>query len=57
MHDLRSLREDLDTVRARLGVRAQDVPWEDLRKLLQDRRSLTMTVDQIKIAAITPSTK
>lgn len=48
MHDLRSLREDLDTVRARLGVRAQDVPWEDLRKLLQDRRSLTMTVDDLR---------
>ncbi|MEC4688352.1 MAG: serine--tRNA ligase [Nitrospirota bacterium] len=48
MHDLRSLREDSDTVRARLGVRAQDVPWEDLRKLLQDRRSLTMTVDDLR---------
>ena len=48
MHDLRSLREDLDTVRARFGVRAQDVPWEDLRKLLQDRRSLTMTVDDLR---------
>ncbi|MDA2911022.1 serine--tRNA ligase [Nitrospiraceae bacterium AH_259_D15_M11_P09] len=48
MHDLRSLREDLDTVRVRLGARAQDVPWEDLRKLLQDRRSLTMTVDDLR---------
>ncbi|MGH7205340.1 MAG: serine--tRNA ligase [Nitrospiraceae bacterium] len=45
MHDLRLLREDLDAIRTRLGARASDVAWEDLRKLIEERRSLTMKVE------------
>ncbi|TLY14968.1 MAG: serine--tRNA ligase, partial [Nitrospirae bacterium] len=48
MHDLRLLREDLDAIRTRLGARASDVPWEDLRKLLQERHSLTSQVEQLR---------
>jgi len=48
MHDLRLLREDLDAIRTRLGTRAPDVAWEDLRKLIQERHSLTSEVDQLR---------
>jgi seryl-tRNA synthetase len=45
MYDLRHLREHLDNVRAQLGPRAADVAWDELRKLLEERRSLTMKVE------------
>lgn len=48
MHDLRILRDNYDAIRARLGPRAADVPWDDLRQLLEDRRSLTMTVEDLR---------
>ena len=48
MHDLRYLRDNLDAVRARLGNRGGDVPWEELGKLLQERRSLTAQVDELR---------
>jgi len=48
MHDLRLLREDLDAIRTRLGARASDVAWEDLRKLIQERHSLTSQVEQLR---------
>lgn len=48
MHDLRYLREHLDAVRDRLGPRGGDVPWDELNKLLQERRSLTAQVDDLR---------
>lgn len=48
MHDLRLLREDLDAIRTRLGTRASDVAWEDLRKLIQERHSLTSQVEELR---------
>lgn len=46
MHDLRNLRDKLDTVREQLGPRGQDVQWESLRKLIEERRALTTQVEQ-----------
>lgn len=48
MYDLRSLRDNLDAVREQLGPRAHDVAWEDLRKLIQERRSLTALVEDLR---------
>lgn len=48
MHDLRTLRENFDSIRDRLGPRGSDVPWEELRKLLQERRDLTARVDGLR---------
>jgi seryl-tRNA synthetase len=48
MHDPRFLRENLDEIRAQLGPRGADVPWEDLRKLLDERRTLTTTVEDLR---------
>jgi seryl-tRNA synthetase len=48
MHDLRYLRENLDMVRGRLGPRGADVPWDELNKLLQERRNVTVTVDDLR---------
>src|SRR5919106_4545727 len=48
MHDPRVLRENFDAIRTRLGPRAADVPWEDLRKLLDERRTLTVKVEELR---------
>src|SRR5438105_1246102 len=48
MHDLRSLRDNLDALRAKLGPRGADVAWDDVRKLLEERRSLIATVEDLR---------
>ncbi len=48
MHDHRVLKENLDGLRAQLGARGADVPWEDLRKLIQERRNLTTQVEDLR---------
>jgi len=48
MHDLRTLRKNLDSVREHLGPRGSDVPWDELRKLIQERRDLTISVEQLR---------
>jgi seryl-tRNA synthetase len=48
MHDLRTLREQFDTIRTQLGHRGADVPWETVRALLERRRTLTASVDQLR---------
>lgn len=48
MYDLRTLRENLDTIREQLGARGADVPWDKLRKLVDERRALTSQVDQLR---------
>ena len=46
MYDLRYLRDNLDGLRAQLGPRGTDIPWDDLRKFIEDRRNLTMKLEQ-----------
>src|SRR5689334_1124803 len=48
MFDLRHLRENLDPIREQLGPRGRDVPWDALRKLLEERRALTMRAEQLR---------
>ena len=48
MYDLRHLRDNLDTIRDQLGPRGRDVAWEDLRKLIQERRSLMAVVEDLR---------
>nr|MBI3614519.1 serine--tRNA ligase [Nitrospirota bacterium] len=48
MHDMRLLRENLDGLKAQLGLRAGDVPWEDLRKLMQERSRLMTQVEELR---------
>jgi seryl-tRNA synthetase len=48
MHDLRTLRENLDAIKSRLGPRGGDVAWDDLRARLEERRTLTVTVDTLR---------
>ncbi len=46
MYDLRYLRDDLDGLRAQLGPRGADIAWDDLRKFIEERRTLTMKLEQ-----------
>jgi seryl-tRNA synthetase len=48
MHDLRWLRDNLDTVRAALGPRGADVAWDNFRKLVAERSSLTVQVEELR---------
>jgi len=46
MYDLRTLRDNLDAIREQLGSRGADVTWDDLRKLIEERRSLITQVER-----------
>ena len=48
MFDLRHLRDNLDVIRDRLGARGRDVQWDALRKLLDERRGLTMQAEELR---------
>src|SRR5579864_5789846 len=48
MLDLRLIREQPDEVRARLGARGQDIDWQGLRKLDQERRDLLAKVEELR---------
>lgn len=48
MYDLRYLREHLDEVRIQLARRGSDVAWDDLRKLIEERRGTTTQVEQLR---------
>ena len=48
MYDLRTLRDSLDVIRGQLGIRGADVPWERLRTLIEQRRTLTGHVEQLR---------
>ncbi len=48
MHDLKQLRDNLDGLRNTLGLRGQDVDWDSLRKLIDERRTLTTQVEQLR---------
>jgi seryl-tRNA synthetase len=46
MYDLRYLRDNLDSLRVQLGPRGADIAWDDLRQLIEDRRNLTINIEQ-----------
>jgi seryl-tRNA synthetase len=48
MYDLRYLRDNFDAIREQLGPRGADVLWNDLRKLIEDRRNLIIEVEQAR---------
>lgn len=48
MYDLKQLRENLDHIRTSLGRRGNDVPWDDLQKLSEERRAMTTQVEQLR---------
>ena len=48
MHDLRYLRDNLEVVRTQLGPRGGDVAWDDLRKLIEERRNLIVEVENLR---------
>jgi seryl-tRNA synthetase len=48
MYELRLLRENLDVIRKQLGARGRDVQWDPLRKLLDERRAVTMQAEELR---------
>ena len=48
MYDLRSLRDQLSAIRDQLGPRGADVAWEEVEKLLQDRRDRLSQVEALR---------
>jgi seryl-tRNA synthetase len=48
MYDLRTLRANLDVIRGQLGPRGADVPWDRLRTLIEQRRTLASQVEQLR---------
>ncbi len=48
MYDLRTLRDNLDPIREQLGPRGADVPWDKLRTLIEQRRTLANQVEQLR---------
>jgi len=48
VYDLRQLRDHLDSIRERLGRRGSDVPWDAMKTLVEERRNLTMQVEQLR---------
>ena len=48
MYDLRVFRDQLDTLQQQLGSRAGDVPWETIRRLSEERRTLIGQVEDLR---------
>jgi len=48
MYELRTLRDNFDAIREQLGPRGADVPWERLRALIEQRRTLSSQVEQLR---------
>ena len=48
MYDLRTLRDNLDAIREQLGLRGADVPWDRLRTLIEQRRTMTSQAEQLR---------
>jgi len=48
VYDLRQLRDNLESIRERLGRRGTDVPWDTMKKLMEERRSMTTQVEQLR---------
>jgi len=48
MYDLRTLRDNLDAIKERLGRRGSDVLWDKLHALIEQRRTLTGQAEQLR---------
>ncbi|MCP9472090.1 MAG: serine--tRNA ligase [Nitrospira sp.] len=48
MHDPKYIRENTELIRTVLSTRGRDVPWDDVRKLSEERRTLTTQVEQLR---------
>jgi seryl-tRNA synthetase len=48
MYDLRYLRDNFDAIREQLGPRGADVPWDRIRTLIEQRRTLASQVEQLR---------
>ncbi|MEK6640325.1 MAG: serine--tRNA ligase [Nitrospirota bacterium] len=48
MYDLRTLRDNFDAIRGQLARRGGDVPWDRLRALIEQRRTLTGQAEQLR---------
>ena len=48
MHDLRVLKDQLETLQHQLGSRASDIPWATIRNLSADRRGLITQVEDLR---------
>ena len=48
MYDLRTLRDQLPAIRDQLGPRGAEVAWEEIEKLLQDRRDRLSQVEALR---------
>ena len=48
MYDLRYLRDNIDAIREQLGPRGADVPWDRIRTLITQRRTLASQVEQLR---------
>lgn len=48
MYDLRHLREHFNAIREQLGARGRDIPWDELQKRLDERRGLSIQVEELR---------
>ncbi len=48
MHDIRILSDQLDSLRAQLGARAGDIPWETVQTLAAQRRVLITQTEELR---------
>lgn len=48
MHDLRTLSDQLENLRANLGSRGADVPWETIQPLVATRRALITQIEDLR---------
>jgi seryl-tRNA synthetase len=48
MYDLRMLRDNFDAIREQLGPRGADVPWDRLRTLIEQRRTMASQVELLR---------
>ena len=48
MHDPKYLRDNVESLRTALGMRGQDVPWDAVQALGEERRALTTQVEQLR---------
>jgi len=48
MHDPRLLSDQLDSLRAQLGARGNDVPWPTIQSLADKRRTLIQQVEEMR---------
>ena len=48
MHDIRTLSDQLDSLRSQLGARGGDIPWETVQTLADQRRVLISQTEELR---------